>query len=71
MKDGKAIGEFDAVQDQSVETVETVEENVVDAGTGEVTTKRKTFGVLAIVVFGCISIVGLIMNGIDVYHAFS
>jgi hypothetical protein len=68
MKDGKAIGEFDAVQDPSAETVE---ENVVEAGTGEVTTKRKTFGVLAIVVFGCISIVGLIMNGIDVYHAFS
>ncbi|CAL5980477.1 Amino_acid transporter family protein [Hexamita inflata] len=48
----------------------TVEENVIEAGTGEVTKARKAAGICAIVFFGLICAVGVYMNGVDVATSF-
>ncbi|CAL5980479.1 Amino_acid transporter family protein [Hexamita inflata] len=64
------VTELLEVEAQEASTV-TVEENIVDAGTGIITKFRKVSGIIGIVLFTLVCGVGVYMNGADVVDQFS
>ncbi|CAL6026263.1 Amino_acid transporter family protein [Hexamita inflata] len=64
------VTELLEVEAEEASTV-TVEENIVDAGTGIITKFRKVSGIIGIVLFTLVCGVGVYMNGADVVDQFS